>query len=314
MKQAKSPNEYLEKLRKTEDIHVIYKSPEDIRRIYGDNPDAQYLIDLAKEKRDISYPQRLFDDIITGLPAQERARVRNEIAFGELLFRSVNATVRKAEDGYNGYVIVINRGLTSTFFHFTKAILARTATIKDSYLERAYNLKALSPCCGDYQVVADLIIDTLRRYHEGEFPEPPLKQRQLLLDEPRRRLLSALHENSVSFVISHELGHFFCGHMDQPPSKEHEFEADFAAMSVLLNKAYKLDDDRMIAMAIAGSLLALVYIEMIEKTGDIRCPFHPSAQKRIDKIRETFKFNSYYFEMADPLVKLARDICGRFER
>lgn len=307
MREQYGPWDYLKILKKKEDMIVI-KPHEEILKQYEDSPiTSEFVKDIRRkslegirQEREESLKEKL-SDLISAISTERRRNIQKQIAVGELLLKDVNATLRKAEYPYSGYVIIINEGLTQFFYDMTKLILSRAATFPD--LER---LKPTIKPILSFDEVVLLTRQLLTSYHEGRVPELP-KGKVVIKDE-RLYLLEYLYVYAVLFVISHELAHFLHYHLDQSHTKEQEFEADETGFTILLNYVYGKRDDVEIMKAVAGAELVLHCIELVEKTGKLESSTHPPAEERINRLRKKFEFPKIYYNMFDSFVTLSRDI------
>jgi hypothetical protein len=243
----------------------------------------------------------MFNELISVVSMERRRNIQEQIAVGELLLKDANATLRKAEGNYRGYVIIINRGLITFFYNMTKLLLARAATLPES--ER--NKPTIKPILSFDEVVS-LSRHLFTLYHEGKVPELPVGK--VVVKDERFNLLASLEIYAILFVISHELAHFLHNHLDQLQTKNHEFEADETGFTILLNHVYGKGDDFEIMRAIAATEITLHYIELIEKTSRFKSSTHPPAEERINRLREKFEFPKTYYDMFDTMVTLSRNI------
>jgi len=301
------PKEYLETLKQTENLIAVAYPWELIDKIYGDSPLTRALIQSLKNKKPDrkSYCEPIFNDLVSGLSSAMQHQILEQVAIGELLLRDVNATLRKAEGQYSGFVIIVNRGLTTFFYTLTKLILARVGTFPE--WER-FEQPVLRPVI-EFDQVVSLVHQLVKLYHEGKIPELPLEE--TALKDERLYLLASLQWYAVSFVVAHELGHYLNRHLDRTHSRDQEFSADETGFIVLLNCIYRKRDDIEIMKAIAGVVLALHYIEVLETTSGSRSYNHPPGARRIDRLRERFNFPGIYYNMADSFVSVSRDILKR---
>jgi len=305
MREQYGPWDYLKELKKEEDIIEVELPEEFLNKLYEDSPIISEIIkDRKKIKRDRdTMLEGMFNELISAISMERKRNIQEQIAIGELLLKGINATLRKAEDNYRGYVIIINRGLTTFFYNMTKLILAMAATFPE--LERCK--PTIKPILSFDEVVS-LSRHLLTLYHEGKVPELPVGK--VVIKNERLNLLASLEVYAIFFVISHELAHFLHNHLDQlhMDTKDKEFEADETGFTILLNHVYGKRDDVEIMKAVAGSQLVLHYIEFVEKTGRFESSTHPPAEERINRLRERFEFSKIYYDMFDAFVTLSRDI------
>lgn len=284
------PQEYLAWLRRTEDLRAVKLSQEEIRRTFGDSYLHSILKEGSDEAKPIPYTHLAYNRICSSLPLADQQRLSSQVVFGELLLRGVNAEIRQAPGGYSGFVIIVNVGLTTLWYHLTKIILARTAVFPSM---RDWGVTA--EVLAEVEVVAQAVRQLFARYRVGQVAELP--KGTMLLDRERYNLLSHLQWHSVSFVVAHEIGHFLCSHFASEREKRLEFEADLAAMAIVANLAITQGDDWELMYAVAGGLLTLKYIEMLESAdaSALASDTHPPAKERIQKIRQSFAFNDQIY-------------------
>ncbi len=147
-------------------------------------------------------------------------------------------------------------------------------------------------------------------HHENGIPSLPVGD--VVIKDERLHLLASLHFYSRSFVILHEVGHYFHKHLDKHPNEKDEFEADQIALGLLLNFAYGEKDDLVIYKAIGGAFLAIQYLSFLQKRYRGDSPSHPSANRRMSALRENLNYVDSYYQIADGLTKgcegLLRDL------
>jgi len=296
------PREYLEHLKRTEELVKVEPDEQYIRKLYHDNPFMRELmLDLLKNRDGVHYCVTIFEELVSGFSVSMQSAIRSQVAIGELLLMGVNATLRKAESPYDGYVIVINQGLASFFYMLTSLVLKRAATLP--YL-KGFDLE-IQPSMELDQVVARAR-QLMRLYHEGKLPALPIQQ---VADRDERvYLLASLQWYIIMFVVAHELGHFLNRQRSLMNAHDQEFDADEVGFTLLLNCAYGKRDDLELRKAIAGAGLALQYIDWIEAGNGAGSISHPSAARRIAWLREKFKFPEGYYEILDPVVALLAEI------
>ncbi len=296
MKQG--PADYITYLQKKQVVTVVRASEEEVKRL---RDQLNIPIGTASDEARKSYPHTIYESVVSALPLQERTMVNNNVAFGELLISDVNASLRKSGDGYSGFVIILNRGLADLFYHTTKVIVSLSGT--EEHLSRAHGAATIQPLI-QYDDGVQAISFLLKQYRNGGSPHLPFGR--LPVDLPHAGLWSNLQHWAICFVIAHELGHFLAGHLSQPLSIEHEYEADAIAMSLVLNIANQTGQDMEIRVAITGCMLTLNYVEMLETAFPSPILSHPPARRRIERITEVFGYDKSYYEMADALDKMAK--------
>jgi len=296
------PQEYLQKLRQTEEMVEIEPDEESIRQLFRDNPFMRELmLDIHKNRDGVHYCVAIFDELVSELSAPLQNRIRSQVAIGEMQWIGVNATLRKAVSPYEGYVIVINQGLASFFFMLTNLALKRAATLP--YL-KGFELE-IRPSM-EFAQVAALVKRLLALYHEGKLPMLPVQE---ISDRDERvYLLASLQWYVIMFVVAHELGHFLNQRGISGNPYDQEFDADETGFTLLLNSAYGKRDDLELRKAIAGAGLALHYIEMLEASHGRISSTHPPAEKRIARLREKFQFPEVCYEILGPMESLLGEI------
>lgn len=305
------PRDYLKKLRKTEDM-ILGDIPSEVLNILIDIPFYREIykeiLQKGKNSNRDEFFNRLFQDLISKMGT---IRTR-EIVVGELLLREVNACVinleKETKGEYSGYIIVLNRGLFLLFYSLTKLILARSATFPDLDLEEIYpHLETIISSDKAESLIKRVIND----YLKGGIPQ--LAPGEVIIHDERLNLFGILYIYSVMFIISHELAHLLLHDLDDTPNESKEFEADEAGFIILLNYIYEKGDDSELMKAIASTEITLHYFELIEKIGTFKSTTHPSAEKRISRLRERFEFPRIYYDLPNSMITLSREILEKIK-
>lgn len=302
---SKNATAYLEYLRKElQDVSVVPYPREMVDKVFR----GTYVGTLLASRTDhdpavgFRYPELIFRELVGTLSKPMQERVAHELAFGEMLVSEANAGLRRAGSGYDGAVIVINRGLTSLFYHLTKLLLTRVETF-----DRPGELgPQLAPTMSFEETIA-LVRKLLAQYHVER--KTDLALGTVVISDERVNLLAGLQHASISFVVAHELAHFILDHLDREHTIEDEFEADECGFALILNWLYGVRSDVQVLHGVAGTWLSLHYLEMIEKNKTVVRHSHPAASVRYERLNELYRIPEAYRGLATPICTMAKHLC-----
>lgn len=205
-------------------------------------------------------------EIVNELTPSDQRRIQQLVAIGGIDHGGVNAACFKSEHG--SFAIVVHYGLMVFLHKLTKLTVAAVRPETVTYCNRD-NPQRLTTM--DYLQYVDDIVNYYRA--TGEVARPMLK-----LNAASTSAAGWLLRLMEAFVVSHEIAHFLCGHLDEDSSfmsdpdfpslevfKENrnhvaEFEADAKAFELL--RSYAQREGRSarpedLAVALIGVLEAL---------------------------------------------------------
>jgi hypothetical protein len=244
----------------------------------------------------------LFEDLKNPLKNRQ-VRVRlNDIAIGELQTLEANACCIKVPAG--GYVILINTGLMILIYKLAKAFASRVEFQVVEKINRS--MSAVQPFKSDnvasFQKFANYVYLNIATYLVYNAPIGPILP-VVSLSKYQLNFNSLLLHFAELFVIAHELGHIFEGHLSEASTLKikieenevtvfknnwnQEYSADIFGLQLLQEKVSNENEQSLNRIsAFIGPDFLLTIFDLIEKIGKVKSISHPSANKRRMNLRQ----------------------------
>ncbi|MFV1884639.1 MAG: hypothetical protein ACMZ7B_09140 [Balneola sp.] len=225
------------------------------------------------------------NDLIPLLSKKQSSQIGKNISIGSVNSNNINAVC--TTDGNGNYAVVVNSSIFKYLHKFGKILLALPNPSIITYCNRK-NFKELTQ--NDLQ---KYLIELPKIYFAVNEPKGPMIH---LKDEFTFVHIKIL-EIAEKFIIGHELGHYFCGHLDDKSNTEiylndleklknnnHkiEFEADDFGLNLINDKRNKFKTE-LIELAIKLLFFGL------DSLNPYASESHPASIERMERLLKKIK-------------------------
>lgn len=278
------------------------------------------------------------DLILDSLPWTKRIYWKNLLWSGVFPTGEYNANALLTPKG-DGYVILINEGLSDLIHYFTTLLTATMISVDFD--------ESGSPIHGSESEEPKLSLDEaairlkrlIHQYAESKNSVAMTDMTAVELgDVSLRNLQSLLSVFAQMFVQAHEIAHAMMGHLDrsgqrilavrgsdkpikvQNLSWKEEYEADIGALVLIIDFIKKKTSDKdfqvSITSALAGPVVFFRLAHLIENVSDVREQTHPPTSMRERKILDELRKKNYpesAFQLAEAVKHLSNRLSEHIE-
>ncbi|GAA3599777.1 hypothetical protein Q4Q39_19085 [Flavivirga amylovorans] len=229
---------------------------------------------------------------------------------GTALSKEYNAFAGKVPDT-NEYLIVFEGELFILCNLLSKIVALSIPDFKMSDEGASFSLKK-ARIVNHIKTNPDLQEKFADLVHNAIFLGQPNQTKQYFLNEPFGKLQYELFNSLELFVVGHEYGHIYCGHLSESnikkrainhkdidivsPDWDMEYEADFIGLKLLLNS---LEEDSLLPFSYLGPELFFTFLDLNDRINNLQnggiekrsydCETHPPPFERRDRIRRILK-------------------------